>query len=286
MTTDILDRIAELRARSEDFCLVTVVRTQNATSAKAGAKAIITKSGEWIGYVGGACVQGAAERAARDALSAGAPRLIRVKPKEDVLEQLDADGVELHKSSCPSGGTVELFIEPTLTAPRCLICGTSPVAVSLLALLKAMGYRTIHAAAARQDIGPARADVNVAGYDFSHLDISARDFIIIATQGKRDREALAAALESDARFVAFVGSRRKAAALRTEIAENGLPSRRIERLRAPAGLDIGAIEPEEIAISIIGDIVQSRRSTMPRADVVIDEEAAALSAGQTTDMTI
>ncbi len=278
MTTDILDRIAELRARNEDFCLVTVVRTENATSAKAGAKAIVTTSGEWIGYVGGACVQGAVERAARDALTAGAPRLIRVKPKEDVIEQLDTDGVELHKSSCPSGGTVELFIEPTLTAPRCLICGTSPVAVSLLALLKAMGYRTIHAAPAGQDSVPEPADVTIAGYDFSGLDISARDFIIVATQGKRDREALAAALESEAHFVAFVGSRKKAAALKASIAEKGVPADRIERLRAPAGLDIGAIEPEEIAISIIGDIVRSRRSTMPRADEVIDEEAATVSA--------
>ncbi len=277
MTTDILDHIAELRARNEDFCLVTVVRTENATSAKAGAKAILTEGGEWIGYVGGACVKGAAERTAREALSAGAPKLIRVKPKENVVEQLDTDGVELHKSSCPSGGTVELFIEPTLTAPRCIICGNSPVAAALVALLNAMGYRTIHAAPVNDAHASSSADLYVASYDFGDIGISHRDFIVVATQGTRDREALRAALESDAHFVAFVGSRRKADALKAALGEKGLPADRIERLRAPAGLDIGAIEPEEIAISIIGDIVRSRRSAMPRADEIIGEDAAAVS---------
>lgn len=232
--------------------------------------------GKWTGYAGDACVQGAAER---DAFSAGAPRLIRVKPREDVVERSDTDGVELHKSSCPSGGTVELFIEPALTAPRCLICGTSPVAFSLLSLPRAMGYRTIHAAPAGGDGDAGAADVRAGGYDFSDIDISARDFIIVATQGRRDREALCAALESDAHFVAFVGSRGKAAALKAVMTGKGLPGHRAGRLRAPAGPDIGAIEPEEIAIPIIGDIVRTRRGAMPRADEAGGEEAAAVSAG-------
>ncbi|MBE9552843.1 MAG: hypothetical protein IMF05_05195, partial [Proteobacteria bacterium] len=155
-SADILDRINDLRSRNEEFCVVTVVRTANVTSAKAGAKALVTSGGEIFGFVGGGCVTGAVKRVAAQVLASGEARLIRVKPKETVVEQLDADGVELHKSSCPSGGTVEMFIEPMQMAPRCIVCGASPVAASLVALAKAMGYRTVVAVLAEDQRPPAR----------------------------------------------------------------------------------------------------------------------------------
>lgn len=263
-SADILDRINDLRSRNEEFCVVTVVRTANVTSAKAGAKALVTSGGEIFGFVGGGCVTGAVRRVAAQVLANGAPRLIRVKPKEEVVEQLDADGVELHKSSCPSGGTVELFIEPMQMAPRCIVCGASPVAASLVALANAMGYRTLVAAPAEDHVRAPGADGYLAGFDLAAANLLAGDAIVVSTQGKRDREALHAALATDADYVAFVGSRRKAAALKAEIREKGLAAERVERLKAPAGLDIGAIEPEEIALSIMGEIVSRRRQAMRR----------------------
>jgi len=261
-SADILNRINDLRSRNEEFCVVTVVRTANVTSAKAGAKALVTSGGDIFGFVGGGCVTGAVKRVAAEVLASGAPRLIRVKPKEDVVEQLDADGVELHKSSCPSGGTVELFIEPMRMAPRCIVCGASPVAASLVALARAMGYRTVVAALADDHDRLPGADSYLDGFDLETANPAACDSIVVSTQGKRDREALHAALSTDAGYVAFVGSRRKAATLKAAIREKGVPAEKIGRLKAPAGLDIGAIEPEEIALSIMGEIVSRRRQAM------------------------
>ena len=261
-TAEILDRIAELRARQKEFCVVTVVRTENATSAKAGAKAVVTSDGTLHGFIGGTCVQGAVRRVAREVLGSGAPKLIRVKPRDDDEEPDSSEGIELHGSACPSGGTVELFIEPMLMAPRCIICGSSPVAATLVALSKVMGYRTVLAAPADQSEEIKGADRYVDGYEFGDINISTGDAVIVATQGRRDREALYAALASDAGFVAMIGSRRKAAALEADMVDRGISAERIAELRAPAGLDIGAIEPEEIALSIIGDIVRHRRSAV------------------------
>ena len=205
----IANRIDALRARQEEFCVVTVVRTQNATSAKAGAKAVVTRGGEIYGFVGGGCVQAAVQRVADETLTSGTPRLIRVKPKEEVVDRLDSDGVELHKSSCPSGGTVDLFMEPMLMAPRCFVCGASPVAAALVSLASAMGYRTVAAALAADHARLAGPDLYIDGFDLASLEPRPQDAIIVATQGKRDREALQAArtAQGQAKFTPLFGQR-------------------------------------------------------------------------------
>lgn len=263
-SADILDRISALRERGEEFCVATVVRTENATSAKAGAKAVVTCDGEIHGFIGGSCVHGAVLRVAKEVLRDGAPRLIRVKPKEDVVEQVDTDGVELHKSSCPSGGTIELFIEAMRTPHRCFVCGASPVAAAFVALAAAMGYRTVVAALAEDHDKIPGAETYLDGFDLSLAAPApvVADVVIIATQGKRDREAVQAALGTECAYIAMVGSRKKAQALKDGLREMGMADQNIARLKAPAGLDIGAIEPEEIALSIMGEVVQFRRQSM------------------------
>ena len=256
---DVLDVMAELRAAGAEFCVVTVVRTANATSAKAGAKAVVTAEGALHGFVGGGCVTGAARRAAAEALAAGEARLIRVRPKEEVAASLDADGVELHRSSCPSGGTVELFVEPVSRPARLVVCGASPIAGALIRLGGAMGYRTI-AAAPLEDRGELpEADRYLDRFDLSELKLRGGDSVVVATQGRRDREALNSALASGAGYVAMVGSRRKVAALKSQLAADGVAAEALARLYGPAGLAIGAIGPDEIALSILAEIVQTRR---------------------------
>jgi len=147
-------------------------------------------------------------------------------------------------------------------APRCIVCGASPVAAALVALATAMGYRTVAAALEEDQARVPGADSYLTGYDLQAADPGAGDAIVVSTQGKRDREALAAALSTDAGYVAFVGSRRKAASLKAQLREKGMSAERVERLKAPAGLDIGAIEPEEIALSIMSEIVSRRRQAM------------------------
>jgi xanthine dehydrogenase accessory factor len=253
--------IAELRQRGEDFCVVTVVRTQDATSAKAGAKAVVLKDGTIRGFLGGGCVQTAIRKSAAVVLAEGRPRLIRVKPKDQVTASVDIDGTELHRSACPSGGTVDLFVEPLRRAPRLIVCGASPVAIALADLGRRLGYRIAVAALADDQSLFGEADERVSGFDLSALAVIANDWIAVATQGKRDREALNAALASAATYVSFVGSRRKAQVLSRQLREQGaLGEDKLARLKAPAGLDIHAIEPGEIALSIIAEIIARRRA--------------------------
>jgi xanthine dehydrogenase accessory factor len=247
--------IEELRRRGEDFCLVTVIRTANATSAKAGAKAVVTGDGALHGFIGGGCVQGAATRTALAALQAGAPRLIRVRPKE---QGGDADGLELHDNHCPSGGTVDLFLEPMLQRTRIVICGASPVAATLARLARSIGYETIAAAPAADQARIAEADRRLEGFDLAAIALRAQDAVVVATQGRRDREALKAALLSNAGYVGMVGSRAKLRKLLDQLAGD-VPEAQRRRLHGPAGLAIGAIDPEEIALSILAEIVRERR---------------------------
>jgi len=269
--SDVLDLAARLADAAADHCLVTVVRTANATSAKAGAKAIVTADGALHGFVGGGCVTGAVRRAAVEALAAGEPRLIRVRPKDEVVAAVDVDGVELHRSSCPSGGTVELFLEPVRRPPRIVVCGVSPIAVALVRLAVAMG-RPVVLAADPADAAEGAPDVpRHDGFDLAGLELRSADAVVVATQGRRDREALTAAVTSPAGYVAMVGSRRKVAVLSGQLLEKGVPPEALARLRGPAGLDLGAIEPEEIALSILAEIVRAARGARRRAVVGGDE---------------
>jgi len=257
---DVIPLIARLKEAGESFCVATVVRTEHATSAKAGAKAVVLKDGAIKGFMGGACVQRSIRETAAAVLLEGKPRLIRVKPKDEVVSAVDVDGTELHKSSCPSGGTVDIFVEPMRPTPRLVVCGVSPVAIAVADLGRRLGYRITGAALADDLTAFAEEDQKLAGFNFGEIGVEAEDYVVVATQGKRDREALAAALATPARYVAFVGSRRKAEVLKAQIAELGLASEQIARLKAPAGLDIHGIEPEEIALSILAEIVAFRRS--------------------------
>ena len=271
---DVIPLIARLKESGESFCVATVVRTEHATSAKAGAKAVVLKDGVIKGFMGGACVQRSIREAAAAVLSEGKPRLIRVKPKDEVVSAVDVDGTELHRSSCPSGGTVDIFVEPMRPSPRLIVCGASPVAVAVADLGRRMGYRIVAAAASDDLDAYDMEDQRIAGFDLSTVGIEASDFIVVATQGKRDREALAASFATEARYIAFVGSRRKADVLRDQIAAQGIATDRIARLKAPAGLDIHGIEPEEIALSILAEIVMHRRAAVKEPGAASDTDTA------------
>ena len=233
----ILDLMGQMREAGRDYCAVTVVRTANATSAKAGAKAIVTDDGVLHGFVGGGCVEGAVKRTALAALAANQARLIRVKPKDDVVAPVDVDGVELHKSGCPSGGTVDLFLEPMRHAERLVVCGASPVAASLVPLRRALGYRVIVAAPSEAHPEITGAETYLDEYGFDALALNPRDAVIVATQGRRDREALVAALKTPAGYVGMVDSRRKIGKLR-EALSGEIAASRLASLHGPAGLDI------------------------------------------------
>ena len=261
---DVMDVVSRLKTAEEAFVLATVVRTLSVTAAKAGAKAVIRPDGTIVaGWIGGGCARGAVLKAAREALSDGRSRLVSVQP-EDLLSELGVkpgesrDGVRFAKNMCPSQGTMDIFIEPMLPAPSLIILGASPVAVALAGQAGALGFQVILAAPVADRPNHLVADDFVDGFSVEP-PANASSFVVVSTQGKGDEAALKAALEIRADYCAFVGSRRKMAALRAKFLANGVPAQVLDRVKAPAGLDLGAITPEEIALSILAEITALRR---------------------------
>ncbi len=256
-----LSLIETLRAQGEAFCVVTIIRTADSTSARPGAKAVVLSSGELIGFVGGGCVTGAVRMTALNCLESGQPEMIRVRPRDQVAADVDADGVPLHGSSCPSGGTVEAFVEPFSAPKRLVIFGASPIAQSVLALAPGLGFRSIVIADEADQAKIPGADQYRATVDaIDTAGFGPADAMIAATQGRGDLAALRAMAASAAGYKGMVCSRKKRAALMTRLrASDPDLVAGLEALHAPAGLDIGAIEPEEIALSILTEIVQHQR---------------------------
>lgn len=248
---DIAETAQILRARAEPFAFATIIRTAGATAAKPGAKAILGPDGTILqGWLGGGCTRGAVKRAALQALREGTPQLISVAPEELLAKQGvspgdQIDGTTFARNGCPSKGTVDIFIEPCLPKPALAVIGASPVAKALSTLAPQFDW-ALTASLHETVIGPA-------------------PYIVIATQGQGDLDALKSALSTPAPFIAFVGSRRKFATLAEKLTAAGHAEADIARVHAPAGLDLGAVTPEEIALSILAQLVQVRRKTQTKA---------------------
>jgi xanthine dehydrogenase accessory factor len=270
-SADILEIIATRRSAGEPFALATVVRTVAATAAKAGAKAVILPDGTISeGWIGGGCARAAVLKAARDAIADGKSRLVSVAPPDELEGQghkagEEQGGVRFAKNMCPSQGSMDIFVEPVLPRPQVVICGSSPVAVAVADLAKRSGYAVTVCAPAPEQTAFAEADLRIEGFALPVDDAAAR-YVVVSTQGRGDEAALLAALAVDVDYVAFVGSRKKAESLKTALAERGVTADRLARLKAPAGLDLGAITPDEIAISILAEIVAVRRGKDGRGD--------------------
>lgn len=267
---DIFDTIDELRKSGQPFCVATIVRTADVTSAKSGAKAAITAAGEILGHLGGACVQRAVRTAGAAALVQGQTQMIRIKPSETVVDLTDEDGAQVYKSGCPSGGTVDVLIEPYVLPPILVIFGNTPISQAIAAHGALAGYRI--AVSDHMELGPAA--MRFAGTDLGDLALSERDFVVVASQGAQDLASLKAAIQSPARRVSMVASRRKAAVLTEKLAAQGVSEQRLSRLKSPAGLDLKGIDPQEIAVSVLAEIVMWRNADrMREADAHSIEEA-------------
>ena len=153
---------------------------------------------------------------------------------------------------------MDIFIEPVLPRPQIVICGASPVALAIADLGRRIGFDITVCAPAADQAAFGEAERRIEGYALPVTEASAR-FVVVSTQGRGDEAALQAALAVDADYVAFVGSRKKAEALTAKLAASGVAPERLAKLKAPAGLDLGAITPDEIAVSIVAEIVAVRR---------------------------
>ncbi|MBW4710204.1 XdhC family protein [Roseobacter sp. YSTF-M11] len=244
------DALEALRLRDEPFAVATIVRTAGATAAKPGAKALLRSDGTILhGWLGGGCTRAAVQKAALVAIAQGKPQLVSVAP-EDILSDKglvagdEVEGVYFARNGCPSKGSVDVFIDPSLPRPEVVIIGASPVATELAELAPRFDWEVT---------------VLAPGDSFAQTAPGRRRAIVIATQGQGDRTALEKALATEVDYVAFVGSRKKYAALAEKLRQSGISQNRINAVRAPAGIDIGAVTPEEIALSIIAELTQVRR---------------------------
>jgi xanthine dehydrogenase accessory factor len=258
MADDLLALAHELARRDEPFVLATVVRCERPTSAKPGAKALIRKDGTMSGWIGGSCAEPVVVREALRALRDGQPRFIALVG-ESGTGPGRREGVLECAMPCHSGGTMEIYLEPVLPKPQLLLVGQGPVVETLEKLGKAMGF-TLELVAS-----------GASAERLSGLRITRRTFIVVATHGSFDEEALAALLRSEAGYVSLVASRKRASAVIEALRARGLAAEQLGRLKAPAGLDIGAVTPEEIAASILAEIIQVSRS--PKADLTPAELA-------------
>ncbi|HEY3067623.1 MAG TPA: XdhC family protein [Methylomirabilota bacterium] len=249
MTGDLFELALALRQAGEAFALATVVRCERPTSAKPGAKAIIRADGTLVGWIGGACAEPVVVREALAALRDGQPRFLGLVG--DTGEGPGrTEGMLSYAMSCHSGGTLEVYVEPYLPKPRLVLIGHGPVVETLATLGHAIDF----------DVSVVTAAAALEPSLFT-----SRTAVVVATHGNFDEDALARALASGAGYVSLVASRKRAAAVVESLRGSGLSPDRIGRLKAPAGLDIGAVSPAEIAVSILAEIVQARAGDKPTA---------------------
>jgi xanthine dehydrogenase accessory factor len=258
-------RVTELEAGGSTFAVATVVAVQRPTSARPGAMGIIHPDGTIEGWVGGSCAQPVVVREALRALVDGHPRLLRLS-KEAPAEGRRGDGVVELVMSCHSGGTLEIYVEPHLPAPSLWLAGTTPIVGALASLGAATGWRvSVFDPIAEPDAFPDAERVS-AETALGRIDPDVAPYVVVATQGVWDEEALAAAFRREVAYVGLVTSPTRARVVRAWLHdEAGVPEERLAALRAPCGIDLGAETPEEIALSILAELVQVRRG---RADFV------------------
>src|SRR5215470_4696955 len=255
MFDQFLQKAGELVAAGESFAVAVVVRYEAPISSKAGNKAIVFSDGTMWGWIGGGCTQPVVIKEGLKALADGKPRLIRISPSASPEE-----GIVDYTMTCHSGGTVDVFIEPVLPKPQLLILGRSPVAQTLSKLAKAINYGVSVAAPGAEKEKFRDADLVRADLDLCDIKITANAFIVISTQGECDEEALEEAIASPAAYIAFVASKIKAQKIFEYLREKGIAADKLNNIRAPAGLDIHASSPEEIAVSILAEIIQVKGS--------------------------
>lgn len=249
MRTELLQLAADLARRREPFVLATVVRRESYSSAHQGDMAVITADGGYHGWLGGNCTQPVVRREAARALADGKPRLVSLSPEP---EKHQRPGLLSLPMTCHSGGTVEIYLEPVLPSPRLLVFGDSPGARALAQIGTAMGYAV--------EVGDAAAPAAAGAAPFGSAPFGSAPFVVVATMGENDEESVMAALAARPAYLGVVASRKRFAQIRESLLARGISAAALDAIRNPAGLDLGARLPEEVALSIVAEIVQLRRA--------------------------
>jgi len=257
MFDEILRKTNDLMNQGEAFALAVVVRREAPISGRTGDKAIILANGTIAGWIGGGCTQPIVIKEAQNAIKDGKARFVRVTPTSS-KEHLE--GILEYNMTCHSGGTIDVYIEPVLPKTHLVIFGKSPVAQTLAQLGRVLNYRvSVIAPDADKTIFP-HVDSLSDSFDLHERLNSRQACVIVSTQGEEDERALQSALKIENIYLAFVASRKKAAAVFDFLRTQGVTETQLQGIKVPAGLDIKAHLPEEIAVSILAEIIQVRNS--------------------------
>jgi xanthine dehydrogenase accessory factor len=246
---DVLALANRLAGDGEPFALATVVWRRAPSSGKPGATAVITTDRRITGWIGGACAEPTVIREALRAIDEGTPRLLFLGTPDE-LEAHAREGVVTVPIACQSEGAIEVYVEPVLPAPHVVVIGRSPAAAALADLASALDWRATRVEEP-MDLG----------------DVTASSFVVIATQGHYDEDALEAALATPAAYLGLVASRTRAGSVLGYLRDRGVSAEELARVHAPAGLNLGRVQPNEIAVAILAELVQLRgQGTLPAAD--------------------
>jgi xanthine dehydrogenase accessory factor len=272
MSIDVLEKSHELASQNRPFAIATVVRVKGSSSAKPGEQAVIDSDGKLVtGWIGGGCAESTVRHEALACLKVGRPQIITLDMTDEVL------GVGM-----PCGGVMEVYIEPVLPKPQLLIVGHGLIAETLATLGRLMSFAvTVDDPAASREAFPEADRLIANDYELLYPVISAQTYIVIATQHKQDHRWLEKALESKAPYIALIASRFRAGLVLDYLSESGVPREKLARVSTPAGLDLGATTPEEIALSIMAQIVAMRRGGSGQPFDREAPPAAEKSAGRT-----
>ena len=237
----VIEQAAALAQRGEAVALATVVWRQGPSSGQLGSRAIITASGEVHGWIGGACAEPSVIRQAREVIADGAPRLLLLGSTGKFGDAIP-EGMTVVPISCQSEGALEVYIEPVLPAPHLVVVGRSPMAHVLADLGRGLGWRA------------DRLDWT----EFTAADASPQSMVVVATQGHGDEEAIEQAVAAQPAYLGLVGSRKRGTAVLGYLAERGIEQEQLDRVKVPAGLDLGKTSHAEIAVAILAELVQLR----------------------------
>ena len=275
MFDDLLEQVTALKGSGKPFVLATVVACKPPTSAKAGAKAVIQPDGSFHGWVGGSCAQPLVTQEALKALKDGQARLVLLAPRPEEVD-VGLEGTVLIPMTCQSEGTLAIYLEPFLPRRELVVIGQSPTARSLAGLGGSLGFRVrVCDPSATEELFP-EADALVQDPESVRGVIGPRSYVVVATMGHYDEGALEAALGGQASYVGLVASPRRGRAVIDYLTAKGVSSEALKSVKYPAGLDIGARTPEEVALSILTEIVERIRAN--GEEVVLEPAAQAAEA--------
>ena len=250
MSAEYFEKINELTHAEVPFATATVIKITGSVSAKPGSKSIVDAQGETLfGWVGGGCAESAVREAALDALKDGETRIVPLDLDDEVL------GVGM-----PCGGTMEVYVEPFLPRPELMIVGHGRIAEMLGELGHALHFRvTVNDPGATRQHFPHAEKLITSDPDFQQMEVGPNTYVVVVTQHKGDQHSIKKALEGNGRYIGLVASTKRSRLVFEYLRDEGVTDQQLKRVHAPCGLDLGGTSPEEIALSIISEIVKLRR---------------------------